>query len=390
VLTALPGEDGSPLGATRATDAQYVAMSWRLAREFKLRGSGLLSRPQPPMTEGYRADGPLSGLRIPNLPEDAGEAARLWLLKHWQNPGAAKWLARADTVDRRERLSGALGLPHRSQPSCNLCFICRLAGEGVPPVHGLISQQATGDHAKNGAHMNGVELAKSGEAGVSASNAAAEVVTVAAREAVKVAAVKVAAEAKQRGEKRGKKQGKKQGRQQREEELRRSYGGGLLDVDRAGWERLLTHRQPKRARADEYRARTGQPKKGVLQPHEWGAPTTQAPTRTQGDDECDDMQTMTGQESLGASTRGQFRFEAEGRKQHDGVMNADFCNSSDPGDWHDQQVFNAGQGHHWVNADGVDEHVRTRPAMLSRPEGGDPRDYTNGTSRTVYTGGRRH
>jgi hypothetical protein len=102
------------------------------------------------------------------------------------------------------------------------------------------------------------------------------------------------------------------------------------------------------------------------------------------------MQTMTGQESLGVSTRGQISFDPEGRKQSDGVMNADFCNSSDPGDLHDQQVFNAGQGHHWVNADDVDEHVRTRPAMLSRPEGGDPRDYTNGTSRTVYTDGRRH
>eukprot|EP01049_Picozoa_sp_SAG25_P006146 SAG25_NODE_449_length_7908_cov_17.677039_3_plen_218_part_00 len=216
-----------------------------------------------------------------------------------------------------------------------------------------------------------MDLAEAAEAGVSAANTAAET-------------------AEKGGKERGKKRGKKQGRQQREEELRRSYGGGgLLDVDRAGWERLLTHRQPKRARADQYRARRGQDKKGVLQPHEWDAPTTQAPTRTQGDDECDDMQTMTGQESLGASTRGQFRFEAEGRKQHDGVMNADFCNSSDPGDWHDQQVFNAGQGHHWVNADGVDEHVRTRPAMLSRPEGRDPRDYTNGTSRTVYTGGRR-
>jgi hypothetical protein len=269
VLTALPGEDGSPPGATRATDAQYVAMSWRLAREFKLRGSGLLSRPQPPMTEGYRADGPLSGLRIPNLPEDAGEAARLWLLKHWQNPGAAKWLARADTVDRRERLSGALGLPHRSQPSCNLCFICRLAGEGGPPVHGLISQQATGDHSKTVAHGEALKLAQAAEAGVSAANTAAET-------------------AEKGGKERGEKQGKKQGRQQREEELRRSYGGGLLDVDRAGWERLLTHRQPKRARADQYRARRGMQEKGPLQPHEWAAPTTEATTRTRDEGEIEE------------------------------------------------------------------------------------------------------
>ena len=158
----------------------------------------------------------------------------------------------------------------------------------MPPVHGLISQQATGDHAKNGAHMNGVELAKSGEAGVSASNAAVEAVKVAAREAVKVTVVEVAAEAKQRGEKRGKKQGKKQGWQQREEELRRSYGGGLLDVDRAGWERLLTHRQPKRARADQYRARRGMQEKGPLQPHEWAAPTTEATTRTRDEGEIEE------------------------------------------------------------------------------------------------------
>jgi hypothetical protein len=117
VLTALPGEDGSPPGATRATDAQYVAMSWRLAREFKLRGSGLLSRLQPPMTEGYRADGPLSQLRVPDLAAHpgAGEEAQQWLLRYWKNPGAAKWLAKADTTDRTTRLSGALGLPHRSQ-----------------------------------------------------------------------------------------------------------------------------------------------------------------------------------------------------------------------------------------------------------------------------------
>eukprot|EP01047_Picozoa_sp_COSAG01_P077045 COSAG01_NODE_13738_length_1542_cov_2.445599_3_plen_256_part_01 len=234
-------------------------------------------------------------------------------------------------------------------------------GGGTTAVYGLVCQQATGDHAKITAHIKAVDLAEAAEAGVSAANRAANTFA----EAGKVAA----AEAK----KRGKKRGKNQGRQQREEELRRSYGGDLLDVDRAGWERLLTHRQPKRARADEYRARRGQDKKGVLQPHEWGAPTTQAPTRTQGDDECDDMQTMTGQESLGASTRGQFRFEAEGRKQHDGVMNAEFCNSSDPYDWGEQQVFNAGQGHHYVNAEDIDEHARTRPAMLSRPEGRDPR-----------------
>eukprot|EP01047_Picozoa_sp_COSAG01_P101506 COSAG01_NODE_31228_length_601_cov_1.059761_2_plen_155_part_01 len=126
--------------------------------------------------------------------------------------------------------------------------------------------------------------------------------------------------------------------------------------------------------------RKGQAKKGVLQPHEWGAPTTQAPTHTQMDN--GDMQTMTGQESLGPSTRGQFSFDPEGRKQSDGLMNADFCDSSDPGDWQEQQVFNSGQGHPFANADDIDEHVRTCPAMLSRPEGGDPRDYTNSSGRT--------
>jgi hypothetical protein len=46
------------------------------------------------------------------------------------------------------------------KPSCNLCFICSLAGEGVPPVHGLIPQQATGDHSKTVAHGGALKLAQ--------------------------------------------------------------------------------------------------------------------------------------------------------------------------------------------------------------------------------------
>jgi hypothetical protein len=60
--------------------------------------------------------------------------------------------------------------------------------------------------------------------------------------------------------------GDQHGRKRREEELRGAYGGPLLDVTRDGWERLLTHKQPKRARADEYRDRPGEAKKGPLQP----------------------------------------------------------------------------------------------------------------------------
>jgi hypothetical protein len=175
VLTALPpGEDGSPPGPARAKDEQYVAMSWRLARDFELEGSGLHSRPLPPLLEGYQANGPLSQLRVPELAEDAGEDARQWLLDYWENPGAATWLDRADTMDRETRLSDALGLPLRTEHSCNLCFVCDLAGEGTPPVYGLVCQKATDDHRKKGAHTKAVELAKAGEAGVSASNVVAE------------------------------------------------------------------------------------------------------------------------------------------------------------------------------------------------------------------------
>jgi hypothetical protein len=134
VLTALPpGEDGSPPGPARAKDEQYVAMSWRLARDFELKGSGLHSRPLPPLLEGYQANGPLSQLRVPDLAAHpgAGEEARQWLLRYWKNPGAAKWLSKADTMDRKTRLSDALGLPLRTQHSCNLCFVCNLAGEDL-------------------------------------------------------------------------------------------------------------------------------------------------------------------------------------------------------------------------------------------------------------------
>eukprot|EP01048_Picozoa_sp_COSAG05_P025033 COSAG05_NODE_6173_length_1008_cov_1.303630_1_plen_173_part_10 len=131
--------------------------------------------------------------------------------------------------------------------------------------------------------------------------------------------------------------------------------GPLLDVTREDWDRM-THNE--------------------------------ASSHTRAEDR-EDMQTMTGVESLGASTRGQFSFDPEGRLQRDGIMNCDFCNSSDPGDWQEQQVFNAGQGYHFEYADDIGEYVRTRPAMLSRPEGGGPRDYTDISGRTVYTGGRR-
>ena len=50
----------------------------------------------------------------------------------------------------------------------------------------------------------------------------------------------------------------------------------------------------------------------------------------QGDDECDDMQTMTGQESLGASTRGQFSFDPEPRKQADKFSNWNIPPQNDP------------------------------------------------------------
>ena len=162
MLTALPpGEDGSPPGPARAKDEQYVAMSWRLARDFELEGSRLHSRPLPPLLEGYQANGPLSQLRVPDLAAhaDAGEDARQWLLKYWENPGAATWLDRADTMDRETRLSDALGLPLRTEHSCNLCFVCDLAGECASPVYGLVCQKATGDHAKKTAHIKAVHLA---------------------------------------------------------------------------------------------------------------------------------------------------------------------------------------------------------------------------------------
>eukprot|EP01047_Picozoa_sp_COSAG01_P004288 COSAG01_NODE_140_length_24259_cov_41.225096_25_plen_247_part_00 len=101
-------------------------------------------------------------------------------------------------------------------------------------------------------------------------------------------AQKAAAEARTKGE--------QSGRKRREQELRGEYGGALLDVSRDGWERLLTHKQPKRARADEYRDRRGRAKKGPLQPDEWAAPTTQATTHTRDDEgeveethACDDV-----------------------------------------------------------------------------------------------------
>ena len=68
----------------------------------------------------------------------AGEEARQWLLDYWENPGADTWLLdKADTMDRTTHLSDALGLPLRTQHSCNLCFVCNLAREGTTTVYGL-------------------------------------------------------------------------------------------------------------------------------------------------------------------------------------------------------------------------------------------------------------
>jgi hypothetical protein len=72
-------------------------------------------------------------------------------------------------------------------------------------------------------------------------------------------------------------------------------------VSRDGWERLLTHKQPKRARADEYRDRRGRAKKGPLQPDEWAAPTTQATTHTR-DDEGEVEETHAGDDVADVAT----------------------------------------------------------------------------------------
>eukprot|EP01047_Picozoa_sp_COSAG01_P075228 COSAG01_NODE_12825_length_1680_cov_2.804554_2_plen_391_part_00 len=58
------------------------------------------------------------------------------------------------------------------------------------------------------------------------------------------------------------------------------------------------------------------------------------------------MQTMTGQESLGASTRGQFSFDPEPRKRADKFSTVMWSDSSDSGDGQEreQQLRNAGRG----------------------------------------------
>jgi hypothetical protein len=107
----------------------------------------------------------------------------------------------------------------------------------------------------------------------------------------------------------------KHGRQQREQELRGEYGGALLDVSRDGWERLLTHKQPKRARADEYRDRRGRAKKGPLQPDEWAAPTTQATTHTR-DDEGEVEETHAGDDA-GDVAAAEAEFQLQGGDEGD-------------------------------------------------------------------------
>jgi hypothetical protein len=74
-----------------------------------------------------------------------------------------------------------------------------------------------------------------------------------------------------------------------------SGDSGGAGMTRAQWERLLRHKQPKRARVDER----------------------------------DDTQTMTGRESLGPSTRRQFSFDPDPRKQADKLSNEMFTDSSD-------------------------------------------------------------
>eukprot|EP01049_Picozoa_sp_SAG25_P012431 SAG25_NODE_1681_length_2561_cov_3.272543_4_plen_222_part_00 len=85
--------------------------------------------------------------------------------------------------------------------------------------------------------------------------------------------------------------------------------GGGAGMTRAQWERLLRHKQPKRARVDER----------------------------------DDTQTMTGRESLGPSTRRQFSFDPEPRKQADKISNAMFTDSSDS-DLSDSDPIDSGDG----------------------------------------------
>eukprot|EP01047_Picozoa_sp_COSAG01_P019518 COSAG01_NODE_1087_length_11791_cov_7.666182_4_plen_86_part_00 len=82
---------------------------------------------------------------------------------------------------------------------------------------------------------------------------------------------------------------------------------------------------------------------------------------------------------LGSSTRGQFSFDAAARINRDFIMNFNMEEEKLA------QVRNAGQGRH-IREKG---HVLTRPAMLSRQKGEDPRLYTNSSDRTIYTGGRR-
>jgi hypothetical protein len=123
-----------------------------------------------------------------------------------------------------------------------------------------------------------------------------------------------------------------------------SNGGGESEVSHSDWENLLASRSPKRKRGDD-----------------------------------GDMETMTGQESLGSSTRGRFSFDTAARLNQDFIMNFDMEEEKL------DQVRNAGQGRHV----GDEGHVLTRPAMLSRQKGEDPRLYTNSSDRTIYTGGRR-
>ena len=142
--------------------------------------------------------------------------------------------------------------------------------------------------------------------------------------------------------------------------MRMTRVGPLLDVTREDWDRM-THKQ--------------------------------APSHTRAEDR-EDMQTMTGHESLGTST-----FDAEVRMQYDSIMNAEEhfdedCVKNPEAEEFDaisEHVFslqyNAGQGQRIV--DGTEDEERH--PMLLRGKGEDPRKYSHEQAggRTLYTGGRR-
>jgi hypothetical protein len=152
----------------RPTDEQLVGMSWRLARE----ACGLT----PPLSDGYRADGPLDDLRLPpTIPPGAGQAAQKFLREHWQTAGARPWYNIAKNIDEATGMSRELGLPNSSQHDCRLCLRCirreASAAVGKPAEAGLITQKAAtgkGGHLKSKAHERGVKRWTAQEEAVSA------------------------------------------------------------------------------------------------------------------------------------------------------------------------------------------------------------------------------